>query len=307
MSSCFSLVSLYGSFLRCSLTASGLSSQFVDVDVDTTVHFWGPTPSSSQSKNGVSKKSSIVLIHGFGPPGVWQWRQQVSFLAPYFNVYVPDLVFFGESTTKSSERSEIFQAEVIGKLMEKVGVDKYSVIGTSYGGFVTYRLAEMWPERVEKVVVASSGINMRPIDNVEIMKRADVETIDELMLPETAGQLRKLLRFAANLSRVYVPDCILNDFIEKLYRKNRKEKLELLEGLTLGKNDNPNISPLHQEVLIIWGDQDNIFPVDMAKELKEMLGKKAALEVMKKASHLLQIQQARNFNKIIYSFFCASS
>ncbi|PWA67095.1 alpha/beta-Hydrolases superfamily protein [Artemisia annua] len=296
MSSCFSLVSLFESFLRCSLTASGLSSQFVDVDVDTTVHFWGPTPSSSQSKNGVSKKSSIVLIHGFGPHGAWQWRQQVSFLAPYFNVYVPDLVFFGESTTKSSERSEIFQAEVIGKLMEKVGVDKYSVVGTSYGGFVTYRLAEMWPERVEKVVVASSGINMRPIDNVEIMKKADVETIDELMLPETAGQLRKLLRFAANISRVY-----------KLYRENRKEKLELLEGLTLGKNDNPNISPLHQDVLIIWGDQDNIFPVDMAKELKEMLGKKASLEVMKKASHLLQIQQARNFNKIIYSFLCASS
>lgn len=98
--------------------------------------------------------------------------------------------------------------------MEKVGVDKYSVVGTSYGGFVTYRLAEMWPERVEKVVVASSGINMRPIDNVEIMKKANVETIDELMLPETAGQLRKLMRFAANISRVYVPDCILNDFIE---------------------------------------------------------------------------------------------
>ncbi|GJV79391.1 alpha/beta hydrolases superfamily protein [Tanacetum coccineum] len=208
------LVSLYGSFLGCSLNASGLSAQFIDVDVDTTVHFWGPTPSSSQSKNGVSKKSSIVLIHGFGPHGVWQWRQQVSFLAPYFNVYVLDLVFFGESTTKSSERSEIFQAKVVGKLMEKVGVSKYSVVGTSYGGFVAYRLAEMWPERVEKVVFASSGINMRPINNVELMKKANVETIDELMLPETAGQLRKLMRFAANISRLYVPDCILNDFIE---------------------------------------------------------------------------------------------
>lgn len=97
--------------------------------------------------------------------------------------------------------------------MEKVGVNKFSVVGTSYGGFVTYRLAEMWPERVEKVVIASSGVNMRPRDNVELMKRAKVEKVDHLMLPETPGQLRTLLRLAA-FNRMYMPDFFLNDFID---------------------------------------------------------------------------------------------
>ncbi|XP_071729722.1 uncharacterized protein [Rutidosis leptorrhynchoides] len=274
LTSCLSFVSLYGSFLRRSLTASGLSSQSIDVDSHTTIHFWGPKPSSSPanspSENNDRRKPSLLLIHGFGPHGVWQWRQQVSFLAPNFDVYIPDLVFFGESTTKSSERSEIFQANAIAKLMEKLGVKKYSVVGTSYGGFVAYRLAEMWPERVEKVVIASSGVNMRPCDNGELLKRANVEKIEELMLPETAGQLRTLMRLAAyNFNRVYMPDFFLNDFIDKLYCENRKEKLELLKGLALGHHDMPKISPLQQEVLIIWGDQDNIFLLDMAKELKE--------------------------------------
>ncbi|PWA92602.1 alpha/beta-Hydrolases superfamily protein [Artemisia annua] len=191
--------------------------------------------------------------------------------------------------------------------MEKVGVDKYSVVGTSYGGFVSYRLAEMWPERVEKVVIASSGVNMRPIHNVELIKRANVEKIDELMLPQTAGQLRTLMRLAVYNNRVYMPDFFLNDFIDKLYCENRKEKLELLKGVTLGRHDTPNISPLQQEVLIIWGDQDNIFLVDMAKELKELLGKKASLEVMKKTSHVPQLEHAKNFNKILYNFLCAST
>nr|GEV00818.1 epoxide hydrolase 4-like [Tanacetum cinerariifolium] len=293
MTSCLSFVSLYGSFIRRSLAASGLSSQFIDVDAETTVHFWGP----SLSKNGDSKKPSIVLIHGFGPHGVWQWRQQVSFLSPYFHVYIPDLVFFGESTTKSSERSEIFQAKAIGNLMEKIGVNKYSVVGTSYGGFVSYRLAEMWPERVEKVVIASSGVNMRPIHNVELMKRANVEKIDELMLPQTAGQLRTLLRLAVFNNRVYMPDFFLNDFIDKLYCENRNEKLELLKGVTLGRHDTPNIFPLQQEVLIIW----DVGTID------KLLGKKASLEVMKKASHVPQLEQARNFNKILYNFLCAST
>lgn len=137
----------------------------------------------------------------------------MSFLAPHFDVYVPDLLFFGESTTKSSERSEIFQAKAIGKLMEKVGVNKYSVVGTSYGGFVAYRLAEMSPERVEKVVIASSGVNMKPCDNVELLKRANLEKIEELMLPESPRQLRTLMRLALS-SRVYLPDFFLNDFID---------------------------------------------------------------------------------------------
>ncbi|GJX51039.1 hypothetical protein Tco_0277884 [Tanacetum coccineum] len=57
-----------------SLSAFGLSSQFTGVDAETTFHFWGPL-NTSLSKVGHSKKSSIVLIHGFGPHGVWQWRQ----------------------------------------------------------------------------------------------------------------------------------------------------------------------------------------------------------------------------------------
>ncbi|KAK9076871.1 hypothetical protein SSX86_005205 [Deinandra increscens subsp. villosa] len=300
--SCLSFVSLYGSFLRRSLTASGLSSQSIDVDSDTTIHFWGP---KSPPADDQQRKPPLLLIHGFGPQGVWQWRQQVSFLTPHFELYIPDLVFFGESTTKSSERSEIFQAEAIGKLMEKVGVRNYSVVGTSYGGFVAYRMAEMWPERVEKVVLASSGVNLKPKDNGELLKRAKVEKIEELMLPETAGQLRTLLRLAAT-NRVYVPDFFLNDFVDKLYRENRKEKMELLKGLALGKHDPPNISPLPQKVLIIWGDEDNIFLLDMAKELKEILGKNASLEVMKKASHIAQLEQAKDFNKILFNFLCVS-
>ncbi|KAI3754833.1 hypothetical protein L1987_54624 [Smallanthus sonchifolius] len=298
--SCLSFVSLYGSFLHRSLAASGLSSQSIQVDNHTTIHFWGPKPSPSPQR-----KSSLVLIHGFGPHGVWQWRQQVSFLAPHFDLYIPDLVFFGESTTRSSERSEIFQGQAIGKLMEKVGVSRYSVVGTSYGGFVAYRVAEMWPERIEKVVIASSGLNMRPKDNQELLKRANVAKIEELMLPETAGQLRTLLRLAAS-NRVYMPDFFLTDFVDKLYCENRKEKMELLKGLVLGQHDPPNISPLPQEVLIIWGEQDNIFFLDMAKELKEMLGKNASLEVMKKASHVPQLEHAKSFNKILYKFLCVS-
>ncbi|KAL0330520.1 UNVERIFIED_CONTAM: hypothetical protein Sradi_5038700 [Sesamum radiatum] len=204
--SCFSIISLYGRFLRRSITAAGLSSQTVEIDGDTTIHFCGPP-------RAATSKPQLVLIHGFGPQSIWQWRQQISFFARDFDVYVPDLVFFGDSFTKSPERSEVFQATCVAKLLEKLGIRCYSVVGTSYGGFVAYRMAAMWPERVEKVVIASSAVNMRPGDNDSLLKKANVENIEDLMMPVSAGQLRKLLGLVV-FRRPYMPDFVLNDLID---------------------------------------------------------------------------------------------
>uniref|UniRef100_A0A2N9ET77 AB hydrolase-1 domain-containing protein n=1 Tax=Fagus sylvatica TaxID=28930 RepID=A0A2N9ET77_FAGSY len=302
-----SLVSLYGSYLRRCFTASGLSSQTINIDNETTIHFWGPTPKPNSNSITTTQKPSLVLIHGFGPMALWQWRQQVQFFSDRFDVYVPDLIFFGSSTTKSTERSEIFQAASVGKLLDMVGVQRFSVVGTSYGGFVAYQMAKMFGERVEKVVIASSGVNLRQRNNEELLKRAKLEKIEELMLPATAGQLRTLMAFSVSNRFNILPDFFLNDFVHKLYSENRKEKMELLKGLTLGRDDTANISPLQQEVLIVWGDHDQIFPLEMATELKELLGEKARLEVIKNTSHVPQTECPGQFNNIVKNFLIGSS
>ncbi|CAI9755757.1 unnamed protein product [Fraxinus pennsylvanica] len=161
--SCLSLVSLSDSYLCRCLATVGLSSQTIDRPDDTSMHFWG-----------------------FGPYGIWQWRPQIVFFSSEFDLYVPDLLFFGESYAKSSDRSEVFQAVCVTKLLEKLRIQKYYVIGTSYGGLVAYHMAAR-PKRVEKVVIASSWVNFRWTDNDELLKRAKFEKIEELMLLATAG------------------------------------------------------------------------------------------------------------------------
>ncbi|KAF8401093.1 hypothetical protein HHK36_014396 [Tetracentron sinense] len=302
VASCLSIVSFYGGYLRRSFTAAGLTSQTIDIDAETTIHFWGPKPGLS-----TTGKPPLILIHGFGPSALWQWRNQVQSFSPHFDVYVPDLIFFGESTTKSSERSEVFQAVSMGKLLEKLGVGRFYVMGTSYGGFVAYHMASMWPERVEKVVIASSAVNKRRKDNRELLERAKVERIEDLMLPTSAGQLRTLITLAVFKPPYMLPDFLLKDFLYKLYSDNREEKMELLMGLTLGEDDTLHISPLQQEVLILWGDHDQIFPLEKAHELKEILGEKVRLEVMKKTSHVPQVECPQRFNHIVMNFLCGSS
>ena len=200
-------VSVYSLYLRRCFTGSGLSSQTLSVDDETTLHFWAPT-------NPTAQKPSVVLIHGFGPESIWQWRKQVQFLAPDFNVYVLDLIFFGGSSTKSSERSETFQAASLGKLLDKLEVEKFHVVGTSYGGLVAYNLAKMLgEERVQKVVIASSGVNMMKSSNVALVQRAQLEKIEDLMLPPTPQHLRILMSLSIHKPPQLLPDFLLRDFL----------------------------------------------------------------------------------------------
>ncbi|MBA0838995.1 hypothetical protein Goarm_004770 [Gossypium armourianum] len=300
-----SFVSLYGIYLRRCFATSGLTSQFIDIDDHTTIHLWAPNPDHQTPQQ---QKPSLLLLHGFGPSAMWQWRRQAQFFSPHFHVYVPDLVFFGDSTTKSKERSEVFQAVSMGKLMEKLQVKKYHVMGTSYGGFVAYHMAKLWPEKVEKVVIASSGVNMRKADNMELLQRAKVENVEEIMLPETATQLRTLTRLAISRRFTMVPDFFWKDVINQLYSENRNEKLQLLKGITLlAGDDSCKLPPLQQDVLIVWGDKDQIFPLKMAYELKELTGKKTRLEIIQNTSHVPQIENSTRFNNIVKNFLCGSS
>ncbi|KAK9149222.1 hypothetical protein Scep_007979 [Stephania cephalantha] len=297
-SSCLSLVSFYGGYLRRTFTSAGLSRFALDIDDQTTLSFWAPAPPLP-----IPPKPSLVLIHGFGPISLWQWQQQVHDLSPHFSLYVPDLVFFGGSTTASEERSEVFQAGAVARLMEKVGVDRYSVLGTSYGGFVAYNMGRMWPERVEKVVIASSGVNMRRRDNEELLKRAGHGgRIEDLMLPTTASQLKKLSALAMFRQPYVMPEFLLTDFLRSLYSENREEKKELLLGLTIGKNDSVQLSPLQQDVLIVWGEHDKIFLLEKAFELKQLLGSKVQLEVIKNSAHVPQIENPKRFNDVVKKF-----
>ncbi|XP_030489424.2 uncharacterized protein LOC115706050 [Cannabis sativa] len=296
---------LYGQYLRRRFITAGLTSQTVNLngEDETKIQLWAPDPAQPKTL----KKPALVLIHGFGPVSTWQWQNQVQYLAPKFDLYIPDLIFFGESTTRSSDRSEQFQAAAVAGVMEKMGVERYSILGTSYGGIVAYNVAKRWGERVVRVVIASSGLNMKREDGVELLKRGKVEKTEELMLPATAKQMRNLLSLAVYRRPKMLPDLFLNDMLHKLYSDKRMEKMELLKGLTIGKDDQPQISPLEMEVLLIWGDHDQIFPVEMAIELKELLGKKVKLEIIKKTSHVPQSENPALFNSIVNNFLCEST
>ncbi|CAI0473226.1 unnamed protein product [Linum tenue] len=272
----------------------------VDLDADsssaaTTVHFWIPG-------HRKSTRPALVLIHGFGANSRWQFYYQVGHLSRRFDLYIPDLLFFGKSYTARKERSEVFQAECLAEGLRRLGVDRFSIYGISYGGYVGYHLADMIPDRVDKVVLMSTGVGCNDDQKDELVAKLGRDP-KLLLVPRTTDDLRQLM-----LKSVYrsgymklIPDSFLQDYVNEIGHK--KEKMELVDHL-LAKSSGAgrSLPVLTQETLLIWGNKDYVFPMNLAYQLQRHLGSKARVAIVKEAGHAVNMDAPDEVNRLIISF-----
>jgi len=202
----------------------------------------GSVPENKKRKKK-KKKPALMLLHGFAPNALLCWENQIAAFVRDFDVYVPDLLFFGNSTTtqqreeqgeeKQRQRwSEAFQAECLMHMLQVLGVQQKQnnnnnnnssshqqqqqelhVLGTSYGGMVAFRMAELYPTLVSKVVFTSSGICMLPTNNDELLARNNLSHVSQLLLPSTVQQMRVGVNTAI-YKQNRIPDFLLRDFVE---------------------------------------------------------------------------------------------
>ncbi|KAF2293000.1 hypothetical protein GH714_034748 [Hevea brasiliensis] len=179
MAKCFSFSASRDSCYRYFFTKAGLKSSTTDLGDGTVMHCWVP-------KTHFPAKPSLLLIHGFGANAMWQFNDFIPPLKSKFNLYVPDLLFFGDSYTNRPERTEAFQAQCIMALMDALNVKNMDLMGLSYGGFVAYSMAAQFKERVGRVVLGCAGVCLEEKDMEEGMFK--VKTVDEaisILLPQS--------------------------------------------------------------------------------------------------------------------------
>ncbi|KAJ6682639.1 hypothetical protein OIU74_020803 [Salix koriyanagi] len=209
MTRCFSFIAAQNSWYRCSFKRAGLKSSTTDLGDGTIMHCWIP-------KKHDPSKPTLLLIHGFGANAMWQFNGVIPHFTPKFNVYVPDLLFFGESYTTRAERSESFQAQCVMSLMEAQNVTRMDVFGLSYGGFVAYSMAAQFRERVGRVGLGCAGVCLEEKDaeSMEVLKVTTVEEVVSVLLPQTPEKARELVRWSFYKRPPRMPSWFLWDFIE---------------------------------------------------------------------------------------------
>ncbi|KAL6633691.1 hypothetical protein ACP70R_026362 [Stipagrostis hirtigluma subsp. patula] len=295
---------------------AGLRPIAIELEPGTTMNIWAPkhhvvkkgtiistiqpAADADEKRGGRKRRRSpesrpnVVLIHGFAAEGNVTWQFNFGVLVSRYNLYIPDLMFFGKSSTASADRSPDFQAECVAAALARLGVARCDVVGFSYGGMVAFKLAEARPELVRSLCVSGSVVAMTEAVNKETMERLGAGSSAELLMPETLKGLKALLSISM-YKKMWFPDRFYKDYLKVMFT-NRKERMELLQGL-ITSNLDAKIPTFQQKIMLIWGEEDRIFDIELAKKMQKQLGDGCFLQGIPKAGHLLHVERPCAYNR----------
>jgi haloacetate dehalogenase len=96
----------------------------------------------------------VVLLHGH-PRTHATWHRVAGLLAPRHTVVCPDLRGYGESEQVEPYTKRAMAGDIL-RLMQKLGHERFAVVGHDRGSYVAHRLAVDHPDAVERLVLLES-------------------------------------------------------------------------------------------------------------------------------------------------------
>ena len=103
---------------------------------------------------GGSDAPTLVLLHGF-PSASHMFRELIPLLADRFHLVAPDLPGFGKSDMPArADFDYTFEhiTDVIDRLTEMLGLDRFALYVFDYGAPVGFRIATRHPERITAII-----------------------------------------------------------------------------------------------------------------------------------------------------------
>lgn len=255
--------------------------------------------------SGSGGGSPLALIHGFGGAPLFQWQHQLEPASGWGPVAVPQLLWFGGSSSTNPDPSLTHQATAMWNWLDAIGFDRPTLVGVSYGGFVSLEMCRLRPRAVSGLVLADSpGTAWSRREHNSLLQRFDAKKASDIFIPSTAQGVRTLLSLAMS-KPPKMPDFAARDVIEHDYDPTRESLRALLGYLenNLERLQRQTLAPLPR-TKIIWGADDTVFPVASAQALAQTMN--ASLSVLPGARHLSPVDAPDGFNRALREFLRAS-
>ena len=116
---------------------------------DTVQERWVSLPGLDLFVREAGDGPPLLLLHGWPQHGA-MWEPLIGELAGDFRVIVPDLRGFGRSEAPAGPYDKHTLAADVLALMDAEGIEKATIVGHDWGGWIAWLLALEHPERVER-------------------------------------------------------------------------------------------------------------------------------------------------------------
>ncbi len=197
----------------------------------------------------------LLLLHGgLGIGG--DWRLVFPSDPPEYRVIVPDLRGHGRSTNPTGRFTFRQCARDVAALLDHLGVERVRAIGLSMGAKTLLHLATAVPERVEAMVLVSAASYFP-----EALRTAAAQFTEEA-LDRLPPQEREALR-----TRHVHGD----EQLRLLYEMTRTFATSY-DDMSFTP---PKLGTITARTLIVHGDRDPYYPVELAVELFRGIGRSA--------------------------------
>ena len=255
--------------------------------------------------------SPVVLLHGMGGSAAG-WLPSLGAFESQHRIYAPDLIGHGRTAKLDSDSGGFSDlVKFVHDFMTELKIDRAHIVGHSMGGAIALRFAMDHPERIGKMVLASSGGLGREI--TPLFRIMSIPVIGEILAALNATSDVK--KFGDNVRKGSKnPAKITDELIEILFRIEQKPgqyktTLKFLrEGVNFLGQRPGYIGPILQglpsldlPILLIWGRQDDLVPFAHGEFAVKKLPT-ARLEVLDACGHVPMFDQPEIFNRLVLEF-----
>jgi len=252
------------------------------------------------------QRRNILLIHGYMGSGMVQYFKQVKHWKNSYNLYVPDLLYHGNSSTTLKNFSIEAQVDHLYSWLKASNLSgKLVVIGNSYGGIVGARFAEKYPALVEAFVIYDAPVGEYTTSYADSLASVyGRKNIEELLSPNSVNDIRIFSKICFQ-NPPYVPDFIVHQLLKDYFQAHSELRKNLLTYLR-NKEDSLNNHYFQWSVpvYIIWGSNDQLIPVMTAKRLQKRYNiADDKVKFFPNTGHVLNLEHPKDFEKWVESHF----
>jgi 4,5:9,10-diseco-3-hydroxy-5,9,17-trioxoandrosta-1(10),2-diene-4-oate hydrolase len=272
----------------------------------------GPAPAGAVG-TGRGDADTVVLLHG-GGPGASSWSnfgRNMPVIGKRFRAIMMDLPGYGQSAARPvTGHFFTVAADALAGLLDELGIGKVHLIGNSLGGGTALRFALNHPDRAGRLVLMGPGgltLNVLAPDPTEGVRR-----LMEFGAPPgpSREKMAAFLRTMVHDQRL-VTDELIDERFAVASQPEALAAMVAMGGSFFGEYAEDGMlwreaHRLRHDVLLIWGREDRVNPLDGALIALKQL-RRAHLHVFGGCGHWAQLEKFDEFNELTIRFLAGGA
>lgn len=229
----------------------------------------------------------VVILHGWGANSRY-WEPIAERLAKNnFRVIIPDLPGFGKSTAPREIWGIDEYANFILSFLEIIEVNKFNLIGHSFGGSLAIKITSLSPEKIIKLVLCDAAfirterLNFRQKVSKFLTKLAP----DFLKKVPGSQYLEKAVYRLAGVTDYYQSNGIMRDILKKV----------------VSEDTSALAAQIKKPCLIVWGENDQVTPLEDGFVLNNLV-KGSELKILPEVGHNPYRKKIPEFCEVLLGF-----